>query len=64
LLWVRSDESHERYGTDGIFGFAAVATQLGLTPIELGRLDQGGVPLHVLGGQPVGLLFQTLVMLG
>jgi DoxX-like family len=26
--------------------WAAVATQLGFAPIELGRLDQGGVPLH------------------
>jgi predicted dinucleotide-binding enzyme len=43
---------------------AAVATQLGFAPIEVGRLDQGGAPLHVLGGQPGGLLFQNLVKLG
>jgi len=43
---------------------AAVATQLGFAPVELGRLDQGGVPLHVLGGQPGGLLFQNLEKLG
>jgi predicted dinucleotide-binding enzyme len=43
---------------------AAVATQLGFAPIELGRLDKGGVPLHILGGQPGGLLFQNLVKLG
>ncbi len=43
---------------------AAVATQLGFAPVELGRLDKGGVPLHVLGGQPGGLLFQNLVKLG
>jgi predicted dinucleotide-binding enzyme len=43
---------------------AAVATQLGFAPVELGRLDKGGVPLHVLGGQPGGLMFQNLVKLG
>jgi 8-hydroxy-5-deazaflavin:NADPH oxidoreductase len=41
----------------------AVATQLGFAPIELGRLDKGGVPLHVLGGRPGGLLLQNLVKL-
>ncbi len=35
---------------------AAIATQLGFAPVELGRLDQGGAPLHVLGGRPGGLL--------
>ena len=39
---------------------AAVATQLGFAPIQLGRLDKGGVPLHVLGGKPGGLLFQNV----
>jgi predicted dinucleotide-binding enzyme len=39
---------------------AAVATQLGFAPIELGRLDKGGVPLHALGGEPGGLLFQNV----
>lgn len=43
---------------------SAVATQLGFAPIELGRLDQGGAPLHVLGGRPGGLLFQNLAKLG
>ena len=43
---------------------ASVATQLGFAPVELGRLDQGGAPLHVLGGKPGGLLFQNLVKLG
>jgi predicted dinucleotide-binding enzyme len=43
---------------------AAVATQLGFAPVELGRLDKGGVPLHVLGGQSGGLQFQNLVKLG
>jgi predicted dinucleotide-binding enzyme len=39
---------------------AALATQLGFAPIELGRLDQGGVPLHVVDGEPGGLLFQNV----
>jgi 8-hydroxy-5-deazaflavin:NADPH oxidoreductase len=43
---------------------AAVAAQLGFAPVELGRLDKGGVPLHVVGGKPGGLLFQNLVKLG
>jgi 8-hydroxy-5-deazaflavin:NADPH oxidoreductase len=42
---------------------AAVATQLGFAPVELGRLDKGGAPLHVLGGRPGGLLFQNLAKL-
>src|ERR1700733_2141583 len=40
---------------------AAIASQQGFAPVELGRLDQGGVPLHVVGGRPGGLLFQNLV---
>ena len=28
--------------------------------IELGRLDEGGVPLHALDGKPGGLLFQNV----
>ena len=40
---------------------AAVATQLGFAPVELGRLDEGGVPLHVVDGEPGGILFQNLV---
>ncbi len=43
---------------------ASVATQLGFAPIELGRLDQGGVPLHVRGGKPGGLLLQNLAKVG
>ena len=43
---------------------SALATQLGFAPVELGRLDQGGVPLHVLGGRPGGLLLHNLVELG
>jgi 8-hydroxy-5-deazaflavin:NADPH oxidoreductase len=42
---------------------AAVASQLGFAPIEVGKLDQGGLPLHVVGDQPGGLLFQNLVKL-
>ena len=50
--------------TDASATVAAVATQLGFAPVELGRLDKGGVPLHVLGGRPGGLLFQNLEKLG
>jgi len=39
---------------------AELATQLGFAPVELGRLDQGGVPLHALNGEPGGLLFQNV----
>ena len=39
---------------------AKVATRLGFAPIELGRLDKGGVPLHALDGKPGGLLFQNV----
>jgi 8-hydroxy-5-deazaflavin:NADPH oxidoreductase len=43
---------------------AALATQLGFSPIELGRLDQGGAAIHTLGTRPGGLLFQNLIKLG
>jgi 8-hydroxy-5-deazaflavin:NADPH oxidoreductase len=43
---------------------AAVVDQLGFAPVELGRLDKGGVPLHVVDGKPGGLLFQNLEKLG
>jgi 8-hydroxy-5-deazaflavin:NADPH oxidoreductase len=43
---------------------SAMATQLGFAPVELGRLDKGGVPLHVVGGKPGGLLFQNLEKIG
>ncbi|MEH1845273.1 MAG: NAD(P)-binding domain-containing protein [Nostoc sp.] len=49
---------------DASAAVAVVATQLGFAPIELGRLDQGGVLLHVLGGRPGALLFQNLAKLG
>lgn len=42
---------------------AAIATELGFAPVELGRLDQGGVPLHVVG-KPGGLLLQNLEKFG
>ncbi|MGH8128074.1 MAG: NADPH-dependent F420 reductase [Gammaproteobacteria bacterium] len=42
---------------------AALATRLGFAPVELGWLDEGGAPLHVLGGKPGGLLFQNLAKL-
>ena len=38
--------------------------ELGFAPIQLGRLDQGGVPLHVVDGKPGGLLLQNLAKLG
>ena len=43
---------------------AALAKELGFAPIQLGRLDQGGVPLHVVGGKPGGLLLQNLMKVG
>ena len=48
---------------DASAAVAAVATQLGFAPIELGKLDQGGVPLHIVG-KPGGLLLQNLEKLG
>lgn len=50
--------------TDASKTVAAFVTELGFAPVELGRLDQGGVPLHIVGGQPGGLLFQNLEKLG
>ena len=49
---------------DASASVAAVATQLGFAPVELGKLNQGGAPLHVLRGKPGGLLFENLVKLG
>jgi predicted dinucleotide-binding enzyme len=49
---------------DASASVSAVATQLGFAPVDLGRLDKGGVPLHVVGGKPGGLLFQNLAKLG
>jgi hypothetical protein len=42
---------------------AALASRLGFAPIELGRLDKGGVPLHAIEGKPGGLLSQNLAKL-
>jgi predicted dinucleotide-binding enzyme len=49
---------------DASAGVAALAARLGFAPVELGKLDKGGTPLHVVGGKPGGLLFQNLVKLG
>ena len=45
---------------DASAAVSTIATQLGFAPVDLGRLDEGGVPLHGVGGQPGGLLFQNL----
>ena len=58
VVFVSSDDA------DASATVAALATQLGFAPVELGRLDQGGIPLHFVGGQPGGLLFQNLEKLG
>jgi len=58
VIFVSSNEA------DASATIAAVATQLGFAPVELGRLDQGGVPLHVVDARPGGLLLQNLVRLG
>ena len=58
VVFVSSDD------VDASAIVAALATQLGFAPVELGRLDQGGAPLHVVGGRPGGLLFQNLEKLG
>ena len=57
-VFVSSDDA------DASATVAAVATQLGFAPVELGRLDKGGVPLHVVGGKPGRLLSQNLVKFG
>jgi predicted dinucleotide-binding enzyme len=43
---------------------ADLATQLGFAPIQVGSLNQGGIPLHVFGKVRGGLLLQNLVKLG
>ena len=55
VIFVSSNDA------DASSAVAAIATQLGFAPVELGRIDQGGVPLHALDGRPGGLLFQDLV---
>ena len=42
---------------------AGIADQLGFSPIQLGRLDQGGIPLHVIDSKPGALLLQNLIKL-
>lgn len=42
---------------------AALATQLGFAPVEIGKLTQGGVALHVVDWRPGGLLLQNLAKL-
>jgi 8-hydroxy-5-deazaflavin:NADPH oxidoreductase len=49
---------------DASASVAAMVTELGFAPVELGRLNEGGAALHVLNGQPGGLLFQNLVKPG
>lgn len=49
---------------DASTAVAALVTELGFAPIELGRLEAGGAALHVLAGKPGGLLFQNLAKLG
>ena len=57
VVFVSSDDA------DAGATVAVVAAQLGFAPVELGRLAQGGAALHVLDGQPGGLLFQNLAKL-
>ena len=58
VVFISSDDA------DASATVAALVTQLGFAPVELGRLAQGGVALHVVDGQPGGLLFQNLAKLG
>ena len=39
---------------------AGVAEKLGVAPVQLGSLKQGGAPLHIVNGKPGGLIFQNL----
>jgi 8-hydroxy-5-deazaflavin:NADPH oxidoreductase len=54
VIFLSSDDA------DASATVASAATQLGFAPVELGRLGQGGVPLHVVDGEAGGLLFQNL----
>jgi predicted dinucleotide-binding enzyme len=49
---------------DASTAVAALVGLLDLAPVQLGKLDQGGVPLHVVDGRPGGLLFQNLAKRG
>ena len=44
--------------------FPGVAGKTGATSVDLPEVAEGGVPLHVLGGRPGGLLFQNLAKAG
>ena len=57
VVFVSSDDA------DASATVAAIVTQLGFAPVELGKLAQGDAALHVLDGQPGGLLFQNLAKL-
>jgi predicted dinucleotide-binding enzyme len=57
VVFVSSDHA------DASATVAAIATQLGFAPVELGKLAQGGMALHLIDGQPGGLLFQNLAKL-
>ena len=58
VIFVSSDDA------DASATVAAMISQLGFAPIKVGRLDQGGAALHVVNGQPGGLLLQNLAKLG
>jgi 8-hydroxy-5-deazaflavin:NADPH oxidoreductase len=59
-----TETNWKKYDADASASVAAVVTELGFAPVELGKLAQGGAALHVLDGQPGGLLFQNLVKVG
>lgn len=58
VVFVSSDDA------DDSATVAALAAALGFAPVELGNLARGGAALHVVDGQPGGLLFQNLAKLG
>ena len=49
--------------SDASAAVAVLTSRLGFAPVELGRLDQCGVPLHILDSGPGGLIFQNLAKL-
>ena len=57
VIFVSSDDA------EASASVAALATRLGFAPIEIGKLA-GGAALHVVDGQPGGLLLQNLAKLG
>ena len=64
VQWQRQAVLLSSNDVDASATVAAVATQLGFAPVELGKLNEGGTTLHVVGGKPGGLLFQNLAKLG